>query len=53
VRTPLADNYETYTYHLFLLIARVNHADPVAVRNDDPMPGNVEVPAFFVRSREA
>ena len=35
VRTLLVDNYDSYTYNLFQLIAQINGADPVVVRNDD------------------
>jgi para-aminobenzoate synthetase len=37
VRTLLVDNYDSYTYNLFQLIAQVNGADPVVVRNDEPV----------------
>ncbi len=37
VRTLLVDNYDSYTYNLFQLIAQTNGADPVVVRNDDPV----------------
>ncbi|MCM3886690.1 aminodeoxychorismate synthase component I [Frankia sp. R82] len=37
MRTLLVDNYDSYTYNLFQLIAQINGADPVVVRNDDPV----------------
>jgi para-aminobenzoate synthetase len=40
VRTLLVDNYDSYTYNLFQLLAQVNGAEPVVLRNDDPgLPG--------------
>jgi para-aminobenzoate synthetase len=35
VRTLLIDNYDSYTYNLFQLLASVRGEDPVVVRNDD------------------
>ncbi len=37
VRTLLVDNYDSYTYNLFQLIAQINGAEPVVVHNDDPV----------------
>jgi para-aminobenzoate synthetase len=34
VRTLLIDNYDSFTFNLFQLLAEVNGADPVVVRND-------------------
>ena len=34
LRTLLIDNYDSYTYNLYDLIARVNHRTPVVVRAD-------------------
>lgn len=31
------DNYDSYTYNLFQLIAQINGAKPVVVHNDDPV----------------
>jgi para-aminobenzoate synthetase len=35
-RCLLIDNYDSYTYNLFQLLAQVNGVDPVVVTNDDP-----------------
>ncbi len=35
MRTLLIDNYDSYTYNLFQLIAKVNGQEPVVVHNDD------------------
>ncbi len=37
VRTLLVDNYDSYTYNLFQMIAQINGAEPLVVRNDDPV----------------
>ncbi|MFD2467704.1 aminodeoxychorismate synthase component I [Amycolatopsis silviterrae] len=36
IRSLLIDNYDSYTYNLFQLMARVYGTDPVVVANDDP-----------------
>lgn len=36
IRSLLIDNYDSYTYNLFQLMAQVYEVDPVVVRNDDP-----------------
>ena len=36
MRTLLVDNYDSYTYNLFQLIAQVQGDEPVVVRNDAP-----------------
>ncbi|WP_431781907.1 aminodeoxychorismate synthase [Streptomyces chumphonensis] len=36
MRTLLIDNYDSYTYNLFQLIAEVNGAEPVVITNDAP-----------------
>jgi para-aminobenzoate synthetase len=35
MRTLLVDNYDSYTYNLFQLIARVQDDEPVVLRNDE------------------
>ncbi|GDY60861.1 hypothetical protein SAV14893_002540 [Streptomyces avermitilis] len=36
MKTLLIDNYDSYTYNLFQLIAEVNGEEPVVVLNDAP-----------------
>ena len=36
-RTLLVDNYDSYTFNLYQLIAGINGQEPVVVVNDDPM----------------
>jgi len=36
MRTLLVDNYDSYTYNLYQLLAQVNSAEPVVLANDDP-----------------
>ncbi|MFE9447209.1 aminodeoxychorismate synthase component I [Streptomyces sp. NPDC006739] len=36
MKTLLIDNYDSYTYNLFQLIAEVNGLEPVVIRNDVP-----------------
>ncbi|RMB79746.1 aminodeoxychorismate/anthranilate synthase component II, partial [Streptomyces shenzhenensis] len=36
MKTLLIDNYDSYTYNLFQLIAEVNGTEPVVIRNDAP-----------------
>ncbi|MFF4112303.1 aminodeoxychorismate synthase component I [Streptomyces sp. NPDC001714] len=38
MKTLLIDNYDSYTYNLFQLIAEVNGEEPVVIRNDEPAP---------------
>ncbi|GIH05148.1 aminodeoxychorismate synthase, component I [Rhizocola hellebori] len=45
-RTLLVDNYDSYTYNLFQLIAGVNGIDPVVVHNDDPRTATLDVRDF-------
>ncbi|MEV6848431.1 aminodeoxychorismate synthase component I [Actinoplanes sp. NPDC051411] len=63
MQTLLIDNYDSYTYNLFQLIAEVNGAEPIVVRNDvgmdrierfdfdnvviSPGPGHPDRPADF------
>jgi para-aminobenzoate synthetase len=35
VRTLLIDNYDSFTFNLFQLLAAVNREDPIVVRNDE------------------
>jgi para-aminobenzoate synthetase len=35
LRTLLVDNYDSFTYNLFHLLAEVNNAEPIVLRNDD------------------
>jgi para-aminobenzoate synthetase len=37
IRTLLIDNYDSYTYNLFQLIAAVNGAEPVVMTNSSPL----------------
>jgi para-aminobenzoate synthetase len=46
VKTLLIDNYDSYTYNLFQLIAEVNGEEPVVVRNDAPVDGLPDLRAF-------
>ena len=34
VRTLLVDNYDSFTYNLYALLAAVNGAEPTVIRND-------------------
>jgi para-aminobenzoate synthetase len=36
VRTLIVDNYDSFTYNLFHLLAEVNGERPVVIRNDEP-----------------
>jgi para-aminobenzoate synthetase len=46
VRTLLVDNYDSYTYNLFQLLAQVNGAEPVVLRNDDPGLRGIDLASF-------
>ncbi|MEU1000573.1 aminodeoxychorismate synthase component I [Streptomyces tibetensis] len=46
MKTLLIDNYDSYTYNLFQLIAEVNGEEPVVVRNDAPAEGLPDLRAF-------
>ncbi|MGW7511794.1 aminodeoxychorismate synthase component I [Streptomyces massasporeus] len=46
MKTLLIDNYDSYTYNLFQLIAEVNGEEPVVVRNDASVGGLPDLRAF-------
>jgi para-aminobenzoate synthetase len=46
MRTLLVDNYDSYTYNLFQLLAEVNGAEPVVLRNDDPGLRDADLASF-------
>ncbi|GAA2285968.1 hypothetical protein GCM10010234_26380 [Streptomyces hawaiiensis] len=46
MKTLLIDNYDSYTYNLFQLIAEVNGEEPVVIRNDAPVEGLPDLRAF-------
>ncbi|WP_041824979.1 MULTISPECIES: aminodeoxychorismate synthase component I [Streptomycetaceae] len=46
MRTLLIDNYDSYTYNLFQLIAEVNGEEPVVVTNDAPGAADLDLSAF-------
>jgi para-aminobenzoate synthetase len=46
VKTLLIDNYDSYTYNLFQLIAQVNGEEPVVVLNDAPAESIPELREF-------
>ena len=42
MKTLLIDNYDSFTFNLFQLLAGVNHEDPIVVRNDEASWGELE-----------
>jgi para-aminobenzoate synthetase len=46
MRTLLVDNYDSYTYNLYQLIAKAYGQSPVVVRNDDPAWDAVDLASF-------
>ncbi|WP_256967127.1 glutamine amidotransferase-related protein, partial [Streptomyces caniscabiei] len=46
MRTLLVDNYDSYTYNLFQLIAQVNGAEPVVLHNDSPDCADLDLDDF-------
>ncbi|WP_431916244.1 aminodeoxychorismate synthase component I [Micromonospora wenchangensis] len=46
MRTLLVDNYDSYTYNLFQLIAVVNGVEPTVVRHDDPAVSTLDLRRF-------
>ncbi|MDQ0847803.1 aminodeoxychorismate synthase component I [Streptomyces sp. V1I6] len=47
VRTLLIDNYDSFTYNLFQMLAEVNGAAPLVVRNDDTRTWQALAPGDF------
>ncbi|WP_079084758.1 aminodeoxychorismate synthase [Streptomyces dysideae] len=46
MKTLLIDNYDSYTYNLFQLIAEVNGEEPLVIRNDAPVDGVPDLAEF-------
>jgi para-aminobenzoate synthetase len=46
MRTLLIDNYDSYTYNLYQLLAEVYGTEPVVVHNDDPAWASLDLDAF-------
>ncbi|MFL6119200.1 aminodeoxychorismate synthase component I [Actinophytocola sp.] len=46
MRSLIIDNYDSYTYNLFQLIAEVNGCTPVVLRNDDPLLPTLDLAEF-------
>jgi para-aminobenzoate synthetase len=46
MRTLLIDNYDSYTYNLFQLIAQVNGTEPVVLANDAPECDGIDLADF-------
>lgn len=46
MKTLLIDNYDSYTYNLFQLIAEVNGEEPVVILNDAPLDAVPDLAAF-------
>ncbi|MFF7843842.1 aminodeoxychorismate synthase component I [Streptomyces ossamyceticus] len=46
MRTLLIDNYDSYTYNLFQLIAQVNGTEPVVLANDAPECDGIDLAGF-------
>ncbi len=46
MKTLLIDNYDSYTYNLFQLIAEVNGEEPVVVLNDAPAGSDLDLGQF-------
>jgi para-aminobenzoate synthetase len=42
MQTLLIDNYDSYTYNLFQLLAKVAEREPIVVRNDELSAGEIE-----------
>lgn len=46
MRTLLIDNYDSYTYNLFQLLAKVNGVEPLVVTNDAPHARDLDLDEF-------
>lgn len=46
MRTLLLDNFDSYTYNLFQLIAQVQGTEPIVMRNDAPEGADLDLRAF-------
>jgi para-aminobenzoate synthetase len=46
MRTLLLDNYDSYTFNLYQLIADINGQEPVVMVNDDPMVSGLRLEDF-------
>ncbi|MGW6604620.1 glutamine amidotransferase-related protein, partial [Streptomyces sp. NPDC055036] len=46
MRTLLLDNYDSYTFNLYQLIAGINGQEPVVMVNDDPMLSTLRLEDF-------
>ncbi|MFJ6572149.1 aminodeoxychorismate synthase component I [Streptomyces sp. NPDC091292] len=46
MRTLLLDNYDSYTFNLYQLIADINGQEPVVMVNDDPMLSSLRLADF-------
>ncbi|MFF9090834.1 aminodeoxychorismate synthase component I [Streptomyces sp. NPDC014991] len=46
MRSLIIDNYDSYTFNLFQLIAEVNGCEPVVLKNDDPALTTLDLTEF-------
>ncbi|WP_190124198.1 aminodeoxychorismate synthase component I [Streptomyces inusitatus] len=46
MRSLIIDNYDSYTFNLFQLIAEVNGCEPVVLKNDDPALTTLDLAEF-------
>ncbi|MFB6889986.1 anthranilate synthase component II, partial [Kitasatospora sp. NPDC056327] len=46
MRSLIIDNYDSYTFNLFQLIAGVNGSEPVVLKNDDPLLTTLDLAEF-------